>query len=1151
MCTSIIVILLLLHSATCLVINDPPEFAGVFESASHPFSKLIPPYPGLSGILAFVDPPDGCVPFTNAADMVGKIAVTLDPVGCFADLKTLYATQAGAIGLIAASTAPWPLTQYSGNNLGIAAIPSISVGGALLTALANSSSPVNVTLYQNPMATAHKNYLLDFYAKANGPWEFAPFGTPVTVVWSPSTLGCGEWFGVTCNEDGYVTAITISLFGITTNIPESLYEITSLLHLDIGANGLTGTISPKIGQLVNIVSLFADTNKLTGPLPATFSNLAQLVIIYLSANTLTSIPKSALMGCVSLLLIDISNNAFTGLLPDLPINMVSISAAGNSFSGPIPDLSYLYLSALDLGYNQFNGTISSFGNPDYLNTISLAGNQLSGTIPASLSLLTALTTLDLSNNKFTGELPDMSAMTELAQLDVANNSLSGVLGANGFPPHLYFLTCSYNKFTNIHQSISNLLTLTKIDASHNSISSYDSALRLPVVSAGSKTGLGLVTIDLSFNQMTSSQVQFDFATRPFLISYSLANNNLSGNPLAFPLSQHALSVLDLSNNNFTGPYLDFLSMWPTLSVLHLDGNKFHSQDGSLPSSFISDYSVSVQSSAGFFLCPGITSSSGAIVTIDYEYTDFQLCKCVAGYRRENISQTLVCTSCPDNMKCPGGDLDALYTLDTEYYPTPNATHVQYMIYCPNCNNVNQTFACKEGYFGRLCSDCGDRYFHRSGKCTECGPWSNFLFSILIILFIVVIVGFGFWFSSYGTKYCIGNNPELMRVPSARATKIRKTWSRAVHFLASRTINNLIIAYYQAITILTSSSPFNINSLLSVAELANLSGIGFGVECLDKNFKAYMVQYLSVVLQPAMVTWVIGLLFFIVYPFVRHTRGQWWKRVCGRALLFILNFLYFPVVTTSISAFRCTADPATGISYLTEYQYAPCDAVSNGVKVLFIMINMVGLFVLFTVLVFMYAREGTKDEEHTNMRKYFSFFVGGFKSRWVYASLGLLVRRLLLSIFTGLLPRDSLEQYAANCFVILISITATTIIQPYKMHVDNLTECVSMVALLVSYSYAQVAIVMGPALLKEDSVGHGVGNALWLLINICVAIWFLILFASAWLRPLAVAIKHLTPRASFSLRGISSRSLTRKTSRVSPLPSSLELEVAATYSNEST
>ncbi|KAL3685592.1 hypothetical protein R1sor_003614 [Riccia sorocarpa] len=59
--------------------------------------------------------------------------------------------------------------------------------------------------------------------------------------------------------------------------------------------------------------------------------------------------------------------------------------------------------------------------------INLSNYNLTGTIPASIADLTALTDLWLDNNKITGSIPDLSKLTKLRTLHLQNNSISGAI----------------------------------------------------------------------------------------------------------------------------------------------------------------------------------------------------------------------------------------------------------------------------------------------------------------------------------------------------------------------------------------------------------------------------------------------------------------------------------------------------------------------------------------------------------------------------------------------------------------------------------------------------------------------------------------------------------------------------------------------------
>lgn len=89
--------------------------------------------------------------------------------------------------------------------------------------------------------------------------------------------------------------------------------------------------------------------------------------------------------------------------------------------------------------------------------LNLGGNLLSGTIPPSLSSLTELQQVVLSDNALRGGLPaQLSNATSLALLDVANNVLNGSLPLqwcdskydDGWPWGLMMTCCVSNAIPN-------------------------------------------------------------------------------------------------------------------------------------------------------------------------------------------------------------------------------------------------------------------------------------------------------------------------------------------------------------------------------------------------------------------------------------------------------------------------------------------------------------------------------------------------------------------------------------------------------------------------------------------------------------------------------------------------------------------------------
>ena len=173
-----------------------------------------------------------------------------------------------------------------------------------------------------------------------------------------------EWRGVSTDDNGRVTEL--SLWG----------------------NRLSGPIPRELGNLSNLEGLNLSSNRLSGPIPRELGNLSNLETLDLCYNQLSgSIPRE--LGNLSKL---------EGLLLN-----------GNELSGPIPrelgklsKLKWLYLNG-----NQLSGPIPrELGNLSNLERLVLDDNRLSGPIPRELgNLLSKLGGLNLDDNQFTGPVP--------------------------------------------------------------------------------------------------------------------------------------------------------------------------------------------------------------------------------------------------------------------------------------------------------------------------------------------------------------------------------------------------------------------------------------------------------------------------------------------------------------------------------------------------------------------------------------------------------------------------------------------------------------------------------------------------------------------------------------------------------------------------
>jgi internalin A len=93
-------------------------------------------------------------------------------------------------------------------------------------------------------------------------------------------------------------------------IPNSIFELTQLMKLDLSDNKLT-TLPDAIAQLQNLTELYLGSNKLTS-LPESIFNLQSLTSLYLNNNEITNLPEST-TKLINLKRLNLFRNSLTSL----------------------------------------------------------------------------------------------------------------------------------------------------------------------------------------------------------------------------------------------------------------------------------------------------------------------------------------------------------------------------------------------------------------------------------------------------------------------------------------------------------------------------------------------------------------------------------------------------------------------------------------------------------------------------------------------------------------------------------------------------------------------------------------------------------------------------------------------------------------------
>ncbi|KAL2334696.1 hypothetical protein Fmac_015909 [Flemingia macrophylla] len=256
---------------------------------------------------------------------------------------------------------------------------------------------------------------------------------------------------------GLTKAFSIELSGnnIQGPIPDGIQNITFLQNLDLSNNSFSSSIPDSLCSLHHLKFLRLQQNILNGSISNVLGNLTSLIVLDLSSNSQlegtisTSVewqlgPKfpSWIQSQNKLQYLEMSNAGIFDSIPSGFWKTTSQAYFENLSHNYIHESSlsvFLWLKGTEDEYKNFLGLVTS---------IDLSNNKLSGEIPRKITNLNGLTFLNLSHNQLIGHIPQrIGNMKSLLSIDFSRNQLSGVI-----PP-----------------TISNLSFLSVLDLSYNNL----------------------------------------------------------------------------------------------------------------------------------------------------------------------------------------------------------------------------------------------------------------------------------------------------------------------------------------------------------------------------------------------------------------------------------------------------------------------------------------------------------------------------------------------------------------------------------------------------------------------------------------------------------------------------------------------------------
>nr|GEW41150.1 hypothetical protein [Tanacetum cinerariifolium] len=364
-----------------------------------------------------------------------------------------------------------------------------------------------------------------------------------------------------------LTELYLQLNQLGGPIPVSLGRLTSLQVFSVSLNLLNGTNPVSFGRLSRLSHFDVFNNSLVGMVSEDhFANLSMLEYLNLAYNNKLTynvsrewIPpfqlRSAQLGSCN---ISDEFPRLTGTLKNLPcVNGFRgrrILVQNNLFKGSTPRLlcRRTNLDLLDLSRNRLTGKIPMcFGNINDLYMMVLSSNRLSGVISSSLGDIVTLSWLHLNDNNFSGEL---SSFRSLFVLDLGENKFSGNL-PDMIGENLMVLRLYRNNLTGrIPQSLCKLQSLQILDLAHNSL-----------------TG----PIPHCFGEFFGMMIEFPFRYYNPKVPYDhdgKVMQIINGVALEYKKTVRLFSNMDLSSNKLVGEIPQELTALTGLLGLNLSHN---------------------------------------------------------------------------------------------------------------------------------------------------------------------------------------------------------------------------------------------------------------------------------------------------------------------------------------------------------------------------------------------------------------------------------------------------------------------------------------------------------------------------------------------------------------------------------------------------
>ncbi|KAM1016141.1 hypothetical protein ACFX13_046615 [Malus domestica] len=404
-----------------------------------------------------------------------------------------------------------------------------------------------------------------------------------------------------------IKQLHLSDVGIYSIMPDILVNASFLTSLNLSYCGLYGEFPVGIFHLPNLEELILYSNiKLNGYSPI-FNRTNSLKTLDVSGTNFSGELPSSIGNLHSINYFDISNCGFDSHVPFSFRNLTQLSFLKmNTFHdvstgqflvpdslscfGKLTKLNYLGLSNINL-----RGNFPSFvANLTQLTFLLLSFNDLQGAVPKSLFHLKNLELLGLSGNNLSGlvEFDEFSNLKKLKALGLSYNRLSVHVksGLSATLPKFEILRLAGCNLTEFPEFLKNQYESGVLDLAGNNIHGQipkwlwnatretlvNLYLDVNFLTGFEENPVTLPWKNLQLFNLENNRLQGSLPIPPqSIMSYSVRNNNYSGEVSPLFCDLNYLQVLNLGNNSLSGMLPRCLGKSKSLKILHLMFNSFH------------------------------------------------------------------------------------------------------------------------------------------------------------------------------------------------------------------------------------------------------------------------------------------------------------------------------------------------------------------------------------------------------------------------------------------------------------------------------------------------------------------------------------------------------------------------------------------------